>query len=704
MRALSWFLTIAAICATGALAWLKTDDGSYESLVAENAYFKATAGVLSVYLALLLGQLVAFSVRYARVARAGRVWSSRRLRASRAAFVAVSLAAANVAVMLANAAVTIPQTCAWYKSPSMVMGFVSWSILNIFCVLLIVCVHGGALWRAPRATPGAGGGLLRQLQQSHGALVMDGPWTLHIAKIALGAVFQASLALVLWTLLDGEPPVSACEAALAAGELADPTCAPERDTKIFLALTASLLVLYVAIYIWYSWRAAEVRSLVDFFFFFFFSTNRPTNRPTDQPTTHLLLNAPTKPQDIKRLPYAETRFARILFGISREQIGPVFFAFGGCTLLLLLIHLDSCWTYVETWLGVIPLTTMNTAMALVLGFYLIPVGSGRSANLLRAWLQEFSWTEAAAPGRVALRNARLAGSAELAAEPIFSVELAVQLLYWANLVYSPQRGDLPDADAAALAAAELGAAAPALGAATSLKGHALSFSCAADAVEAAVDAAVIAEVGGAGAGASVPFDGEPLPAGHGSLPAALALFPGLVQHRVVFEPRSDTRALVAWGGGRLVVAFKGTSSFENVKTDLSMFKKSHPPARTAALSATFGLRLLKVPVRVHGGFLAAFQAVDAAVLAAAGEAVAAAAAAGEPPPRLLVTGHSLGGALATLAAHALVTKFPELAPRAAVYTYGAPRVGNRAFALEFDALVPDCFALINDQDPVPRVR
>jgi hypothetical protein len=347
---------------------------------------------------------------------------------------------------------------------------------------------------------------------------------------------------------------------------------------------------------------------------------------------------------------------------------------------------------------------MNTAMALVLGFYLIPVGNGRSANLLRAWLQEFAWTEAAAPRRVALRNARLAGSSELAAEPMFSVELAVQLLYWANLVYSPQRGDLPDAEAAALATAELGAAAPALGAAPSLKGHALSFGAAADAVEAAVDTAVKAELGGAGAGAGAPVEGEALPAGHGSLPVALALFPGLADHRVVFEPRSDTRALVAWGGGRLVVAFKGTSSFENVKTDLSFFKTTHPPARVAALSATFGLRLLRVPIRVHGGFLAAFQAVDAAVLAAAGEALAAAAAAGAPPPRLLVAGHSLGGALATLAAHALVTKFPELAPRAAVYTYGAPRVGNRAFALEFDALVPNCFALINDQDPVPRVR
>ena len=41
-------------------------------------------------------------------------------------------------------------------------------------------------------------------------------------------------------------------------------------------------------------------------------------------------------------------------------------------------------------------------------------------------------------------------------------------------------------------------------------------------------------------------------------------------------------------------------------------------------------------------------------------------------------GHSLGGALATLAAYDIVKGCPNV--DVACYTYGAPRTGNRAFA------------------------
>ena len=58
-------------------------------------------------------------------------------------------------------------------------------------------------------------------------------------------------------------------------------------------------------------------------------------------------------------------------------------------------------------------------------------------------------------------------------------------------------------------------------------------------------------------------------------------------------------------------------------------------------------------------------------------------------------GHSLGGALATLAAYDVVKRFPW--GSAQVYTVGAPRVGNRAFRREYNARVPDTWTIINDQ-------
>ena len=71
-----------------------------------------------------------------------------------------------------------------------------------------------------------------------------------------------------------------------------------------------------------------------------------------------------------------------------------------------------------------------------------------------------------------------------------------------------------------------------------------------------------------------------------------------------------------------------------------------------------------------------------------------------PSYSVWVTGHSLGGALATLCALDLQT---ELQINATVYTYGSPRVGNVAFAQYYDSLVPNTFRIVNGQDIIPHL-
>ena len=64
----------------------------------------------------------------------------------------------------------------------------------------------------------------------------------------------------------------------------------------------------------------------------------------------------------------------------------------------------------------------------------------------------------------------------------------------------------------------------------------------------------------------------------------------------------------------------------------------------------------------------------------------------------LTTGHSLGGALATLAAVDIRKAIPECAHlNISCYTFGAPRTGNHAFAYDYNELVPDTWGIINDQ-------
>jgi len=67
---------------------------------------------------------------------------------------------------------------------------------------------------------------------------------------------------------------------------------------------------------------------------------------------------------------------------------------------------------------------------------------------------------------------------------------------------------------------------------------------------------------------------------------------------------------------------------------------------------------------------------------------------------LYVTGHSLGAALATLAAPELQAR-TTLAPQ--VYTFAGPRAGDPIFALRYDGLVPASFRIANTNDIVPTL-
>lgn len=103
---------------------------------------------------------------------------------------------------------------------------------------------------------------------------------------------------------------------------------------------------------------------------------------------------------------------------------------------------------------------------------------------------------------------------------------------------------------------------------------------------------------------------------------------------------------------------------------------------------------------LHKGFLSAYDSVRSALLHVVATAmeppergaegdIRRPAAGPSPTPdqgarwRVLVTGHSLGGALATVCAYDLARRPWHGAgprPRLTMYSYGSPRVGNRRFA------------------------
>ncbi|KAJ4956896.1 hypothetical protein NE237_013679 [Protea cynaroides] len=69
---------------------------------------------------------------------------------------------------------------------------------------------------------------------------------------------------------------------------------------------------------------------------------------------------------------------------------------------------------------------------------------------------------------------------------------------------------------------------------------------------------------------------------------------------------------------------------------------------------------------------------------------------------ITVTGHSLGAALALLAADELSTAEPDMPP-IAVFSFGGPRVGNRAFADRISKNGVKVLRIVNSQDVITRV-
>jgi predicted lipase len=132
----------------------------------------------------------------------------------------------------------------------------------------------------------------------------------------------------------------------------------------------------------------------------------------------------------------------------------------------------------------------------------------------------------------------------------------------------------------------------------------------------------------------------------------------------------------------LVVAFRGSeeTGLADWITNLKFFQNEYPYAGSGS------------GAEVHRGFLEAYTSVREAVINMVKNAA---------QKRVICTGHSLGGALAALCA--IDVQHNVAGKTVACYTFGSPKVGNKAFAELYDRSVPDTFRLVNGADGVPRL-
>ncbi|GAB4373438.1 MAG: hypothetical protein Kow00121_16690 [Elainellaceae cyanobacterium] len=107
-----------------------------------------------------------------------------------------------------------------------------------------------------------------------------------------------------------------------------------------------------------------------------------------------------------------------------------------------------------------------------------------------------------------------------------------------------------------------------------------------------------------------------------------------------------------------IILFRGTSSPKEWMANFQSRQSNYVKSRT-------------VQGRVHRGFLRLYNRLPRQVQQAANTL--------DPSLPCFIAGHSLGGALATLAAADLAYNYPMLKDQIRLYSYGAPRVGNQAF-------------------------
>lgn len=134
----------------------------------------------------------------------------------------------------------------------------------------------------------------------------------------------------------------------------------------------------------------------------------------------------------------------------------------------------------------------------------------------------------------------------------------------------------------------------------------------------------------------------------------------------------------------VVVSFRGSHSIRNFLTDLDFGTESCGDLPVAAGS----------DCKVHSGFNAAWNQVRDSVyssLAASRKAF--------PNHTVVVTGHSLGAAVGTIAAAHLRSNGAPCS----LYTFGSPRVGNQGFVDFVAGQQGEQFRVTHFDDPVPRV-
>ncbi|QGQ45486.1 lipase family protein [Metabacillus sediminilitoris] len=147
----------------------------------------------------------------------------------------------------------------------------------------------------------------------------------------------------------------------------------------------------------------------------------------------------------------------------------------------------------------------------------------------------------------------------------------------------------------------------------------------------------------------------------------------------VEEPEEEVFGFIAESQDKIIVAFRGTRTFKDNESDQDLYQVPYPFVINAG--------------KTHRGFTCIYQSTRNDLIRELNKL--------STTKKLFVAGHSLGGALAVLAAldFAVNTRFKN----PFVYTYGSPRVADPDFASRFNQTVKNSVRIYNVHDIIPTL-
>jgi len=127
--------------------------------------------------------------------------------------------------------------------------------------------------------------------------------------------------------------------------------------------------------------------------------------------------------------------------------------------------------------------------------------------------------------------------------------------------------------------------------------------------------------------------------------------------------KGDPFGFTAYVGSTIVVAFKGSEDAGDFAADADFAKSDFTVSKSNGESEVFV---------AHKGFVRYYSSIRESVLNEVERLIAQSQQNGNPCKELLLSGHSLGGAMANLCSVDLAAKYPQY--KVSLWTYGNPRV------------------------------